>query len=156
MEVSTELARTSLLNLGGPLALDEVVEWFSNGKTAGIAQQDFELKGPRWIRVTIKGLPAGDQVITVVDISELKEAISKAEIAALSKSNFLASMSHEIRTPMNGIMGMVDLLKREITNPDHAEMLATAQNSGSALLSLIDDILDISKIESNRVGLSWI
>ena len=153
MEVSTELARTSLLNLGGPLALDEVVEWFSNGKTAGIAQQDFELKGPRWIRVTIKGLPAGDQVITVVDISELKEAISKAEIAALSKSNFLASMSHEIRTPMNGIMGMVDLLKREITNPDHAEMLATAQNSGSALLSLIDDILDISKIESGRIEL---
>ena len=98
-------------------------------------------------------MPAGDQIITVVDISELKAAIENAEIAASSKSNFLASMSHEIRTPMNGILGMVDLMKRSPLSEDQKEMVATIQDSGKALLSLINDILDISKIEAGRIEL---
>ncbi len=127
--------------------------WFEAGSAAGFAQQDLELKGHRWVRVTIKSLPAGDQIITVVDISELKVAIENAEIAASSKSNFLASMSHEIRTPMNGILGMVDLMKRSPLSDDQKEMVATIQDSGEALLSLINDILDISKIEAGRIEL---
>ena len=130
-----------------------VKTWFEAGNSAGFAQQDLELKGHRWVRVTIKSLPAGDQIITVVDISELKAAIEKAEIAANSKSNFLASMSHEIRTPMNGILGMVDLMKRSPLSEDQKEMVATIQDSGNALLSLINDILDISKIEAGRIEL---
>ena len=127
--------------------------WFEQGSLAGFAQQDLELNGHRWVRVTIKSLPAGDQIITVVDISELKAAIENAEIAASSKSNFLASMSHEIRTPMNGILGMVDLMKRSPLSEDQKEMVATIQDSGKALLSLINDILDISKIEAGRIEL---
>lgn len=127
--------------------------WFEQGSLAGFAQQDLELNGHRWVRVTIKSLPAGDQIITVVDISELKAAIENAEIAASSKSNFLASMSHEIRTPMNGILGMVDLMKRSPLSEDQKEMVSTIQDSGKALLSLINDILDISKIEAGRIEL---
>ena len=130
-----------------------VKTWFEQGSLAGFAQQDLELNGYRWVRVTIKSLPAGDQIITVVDISELKAAIENAEIAASSKSNFLASMSHEIRTPMNGILGMVDLMKRSPLSEDQKEMVATIQDSGKALLSLINDILDISKIEAGRIEL---
>ncbi|MDG1114593.1 MAG: ATP-binding protein, partial [Pseudomonadales bacterium] len=130
-----------------------VKTWFEQGSFAGFAQQDLELRGQRWARVTIKSLPTGDQIITVVDISELKAAIADAEIAASSKSNFLASMSHEIRTPMNGILGMVDLMKRSPLSEDQKEMVATIQDSGKALLSLINDILDISKIEAGRIEL---
>ena len=130
-----------------------VKTWFEQGSLTGFAQQDLELNGHRWVRVTIKSLPAGDQIITVVDISELKAAIENAEIAASSKSNFLASMSHEIRTPMNGILGMVDLMKRSPLSEDQKEMVATIQDSGKALLSLINDILDISKIEAGRIEL---
>ena len=130
-----------------------VKAWFEQGSLAGFAQQDLELKDHRCVRVTIKSLPAGDQIITVVDISELKAAIANAEIAASSKSNFLASMSHEIRTPMNGILGMVDLMKRSPLSEDQKEMVATIQDSGKALLSLINDILDISKIEAGRIEL---
>ena len=130
-----------------------VKTWFEQGGLSGFAQQDLELNGHRWVRVTIKSLPAGDQIITLVDISELKAAIENAEIAASSKSNFLASMSHEIRTPMNGILGMVDLMKRSPLSEDQKEMVATIQDSGKALLSLINDILDISKIEAGRIEL---
>ncbi|MDC3342761.1 ATP-binding protein [Pseudomonadales bacterium] len=130
-----------------------VKTWFEQGSLAGFTQQDLELNGHRWVRVTIKSLPAGDQIITVVDISELKAAIENAEIAASSKSNFLASMSHEIRTPMNGILGMVDLMKRSPLSEDQKEMVATIQDSSKALLSLINDILDISKIEAGRIEL---
>jgi len=130
-----------------------VKTWFEQGSLTGFTQQDLELNGHRWVRVTIKSLPAGDQIITVVDISELKAAIENAEIAASSKSNFLASMSHEIRTPMNGILGMVDLMKRSPLSEDQKEMVATIQDSGKALLSLINDILDISKIEAGRIEL---
>jgi two-component system, sensor histidine kinase and response regulator len=62
-------------------------------------------------------------------------------------------MSHEIRTPMNGILGMVDLVKRSSLSEDQKEMVATIQDSGNALLSLINDILDISKIEAGRIEL---
>ncbi|MCH1557204.1 MAG: response regulator [Pseudomonadales bacterium] len=127
--------------------------WFQSGATAGLVHRDLQFKGNRWARITIKSLPSGDQIITVVDISELKVLIEKAEIAAASKSNFLASMSHEIRTPMNGILGMVDLMKRSPLNDDQSEMVKTIQDSGKALLSLINDILDISKIEAGKMDL---
>ena len=152
-QLVAEMYRLDMLRPGSASRSTNLVGWFERGRTAGFVHEDFELKGNRWIRVTIKSLPSEDQIITVVDISELKTAIERAEVAAESKSNFLASMSHEIRTPMNGILGMVDLLKREVSDLDHSEMLNTIQNSGMSLLSLINDILDISKIEAGRIDL---
>ncbi|MGR4869708.1 ATP-binding protein [Variovorax sp. LARHSF232] len=79
----------------------------------------------------------------------IKSARAKAEAANRAKSNFLATMSHEIRTPMNAVMGVLELLVREgrLTAQDR-ESTELARNSARSLLSLIDDILDISKIEA--------
>lgn len=86
-------------------------------------------------------------------IIELEEARDQAESAARSKSSFLANMSHEIRTPMNGVMGMIALLKQgELTDQQRA-YFETIERSADALLLIIDDILDFTKIEAGRLAL---
>jgi signal transduction histidine kinase len=83
-------------------------------------------------------------------LSIAKEA---AEAANRAKSTFLANMSHELRTPMNGIMGMTQLALRRATDPKQIEQLKTAALSAQRLLGIINDILDISKIEADRLTL---
>ncbi|MCQ8116571.1 PAS domain S-box protein [Methylomonas rosea] len=81
----------------------------------------------------------------------LLAAKEQAEAANLSKSTFLANMSHEIRTPMNAILGMSHLLQRELNQPDQLDKLAKITYASKHLLSLINDILDLSKIEAERL-----
>lgn len=87
---------------------------------------------------------------------ELENAKREAEEALFTKSQFLANMSHEVRTPMNGILGMTQLLQEDITDPAHLEKLGFMEQSAHSLLSVIDDILDISKIEANKVEIESI
>ena len=82
--------------------------------------------------------------------AELVAARKLAEEASRAKSTFLANMSHEIRTPMNGILGMANLLRRGGVTPQQAERLDTIDKSAQHLLSVINDILDISKIEAGK------
>lgn len=82
---------------------------------------------------------------------ELKQAKEQAESATAAKSEFLANMSHEIRTPMNGIIGMLDLALDEALTDKVHDYLNTARSSGDALVAVINDILDISKIESGKI-----
>ncbi|OGB86559.1 MAG: hypothetical protein A3G82_27245 [Burkholderiales bacterium RIFCSPLOWO2_12_FULL_67_210] len=84
---------------------------------------------------------------------ELERARRAAEAASTAKSDFLATMSHEIRTPMNGVIGVADVLMRSSLNPHQMELTGTIRESAFALLSIIDDILNYSKIEAGRMVL---
>ncbi len=84
---------------------------------------------------------------------ELRTSKIAAESAALSKSEFLATMSHEIRTPLNGVIPMLDLLATSKLEVDQAEILSTARSSANQMKQIVDDILDYSKLEANKLKL---
>jgi len=86
----------------------------------------------------------------------LEQARAAAEAASLSKSSFLANMSHEIRTPLNGVLGMAELLDGIITEPRQKQMIGTIRRSGDLLLSILNSILDMSKIEAGKMELEQV
>lgn len=87
------------------------------------------------------------------DISELVAARHAAEAANVAKSHFLSTMSHEIRTPLNGVLGMLQLLDTTELSHEQQEYTKTAEESAQNLLSILNDILDFSQIESGRLVL---
>jgi len=106
----------------------------------------------------VKNLKIISLLVIATDITEQKKAnqillTSKAgaEQANAAKSQFLASMSHEIRTPMTGMLGMASLLEQTELNHEQQECVSTIQHSAEHLLSIINDILDLSKIEANKL-----
>ncbi|MHA7001261.1 response regulator [Aeromonas schubertii] len=84
---------------------------------------------------------------------KLVRANREAEAGKRAKSTFIANMSHEIRTPMNGVIGMISLLEDELTEPRHVGYMHTARESAEYLLALLNDILDLSKLEAGKIAL---
>ena len=114
----------------------------------------------RFIRLITHRGHGGDVVNIAMDITKsvryqarLREARERAEAANRAKSAFLANMSHEIRTPMNGVVGMAELLCDTDLTEDQKLYADTIRNSGEALLVIINDVLDYSKIEADKLDL---
>ncbi len=84
----------------------------------------------------------------------LKSERLRAEEASRLKSQFLANMSHEIRTPLNGVLGMAQALDTRLRTPEEREMVTTIRDSGETLLSILNDILDLSRIEAGKLELA--
>ncbi len=130
---------------------------------------DFEAqvpgRGERWFRIT--GQPVREADGSVIfnnhweDVTEEKEmearlhqAVATANAASRAKTSFLATMSHEIRTPMNAMLGMLELMSLGALDAKQRKRLEVVRDSSTALLGIIDDILDFSKVEAGRIELN--
>src|SRR5262249_13310423 len=119
-----------------------------------------------WVRVFIRvqrdahGVPLR-AVGLMLDIDQQKrqelaliEAKREAEAATVAKSSFLASMSHEIRTPLNGVLGMAQVLRSDTLTDEQRQKVNVIFDSGQTLMALLNDVLDISKIEAGKLEIA--
>ncbi len=117
----------------------------------GNAIREEHLANGRWLRFIDRRTSQGHFVGLRVDITDLETARKAAEEANEAKNQFLAHMSHEIRTPMNGVVGMANLLLETELTAEQREFAQTIALSGESLVSIINDILDLSKIEAGHM-----
>ena len=111
-----------------------------------------------WTDMTVVAFRGADgkpqsYIAVRTDISKRKRAEIDAQAASIAKSAFLANMSHEIRTPMNGVVGMVDVLQETNLTPEQNRIVGIIHQSSLSLLTILNDILDLSKIEAGKLAI---
>ena len=155
------------LMLGRPVAElreADLLLWPAEEPAADGPPRELLLRSGRYLEMRLSAMPEGGVLATYRDISirkriidDLSRAKEEAELASRSKSEFLANMSHELRTPLNAIIGFADILRGEIFgrlgDPHYVEYAGDIRDSGHHLLNLINDVLDVSKIEFGKVEL---
>lgn len=130
-----------------------------HGKIVGILALAQKTKNRKWsVEDRDFAMQIASSIATMIETDErikaeekMQDAVKKAESASRTKSLFLANMSHEIRTPMNAILGFSEILLAKQQNDEDKEYLRSINSSGKTLLYLINDILDLSKIEADKV-----
>jgi signal transduction histidine kinase/AmiR/NasT family two-component response regulator len=139
--------------------VSEQVEKFNTYTETG---ETYEIRTPenRIVQITYRPMSDGRKVAISVDVTELrqrekelKKAQQQAIAASNAKSAFLANMSHEIRTPLNGILGMAQVLEMGSLSPEQKDQVSTILDSGRSLMALLNDVLDLSKIEAGKIAI---
>ncbi len=160
IEILQLITEEGIVNIGDtpPAAWREAM--LDRWQSPAPAPEVVRLWNNQYIKLIDQRGQGGDVVSLALNITEtvryeeqLKEAHRRAEAASRAKSAFLANMSHEIRTPMNGVVGMADLLRDTDLTEEQRLYADTIKNSGEALLVIINDVLDYSKIEAQKIVL---
>ena len=128
-----------------------VLERIRRHRQPGGSLRQIQMGDGTWLQVSERPTSKGGIVGVRTDITALKNALEQAEAANEAKTRFLRNMSHEIRTPLNGIIGMIHLARRQGLTPEADGLLKTADFSAQHLLSIVNEILDISRLEAGQV-----
>jgi signal transduction histidine kinase/NO-binding membrane sensor protein with MHYT domain/FixJ family two-component response regulator len=156
-----DVLKAALTNGGVPSAIGDEAGYLAERMalhTSDQAIHEHQLNDGRWLRIEERKTADGGVIMVCVDITDLKrkaevlsEARDAAQSANRSKSEFLANMSHEIRTPLNGVIGLTDALARSELSDGQREIVEIIRASGQSLERLLNDVLDLARVESGRL-----